>query len=231
MRYFLVPAAAIAATLVSTPALAQDSRWYVGGDVGILLPRNTEVDITDVTTGSTFDNAIDIQHNTGWEIDGNVGYDMGMFKFEGEASFKHSNFDAVDPSAAWVSFLQARVPGVIVVDQDIDLDDGIDIISLMGNGMVDFGSDDGFGGYIGGGLGLGWAKAYDESEGSFAWQLIAGVRYPVSENIDIGVKYKYFDMSSLDWRTGTDVRGTNFNINLDGNYRSHSILLNFTYNM
>ena len=230
MRYFLVPAV-IAATLVSTPAMAHDNRWYIGGDVGILLPRNTEVDITDVTTGSTFENAVDIQYDTGWEIDGNVGYDLGMFKIEAEAAYKHSNFDAVDPSAAWVAFLQARVPGVIVVDQDINLDEGIDIINLMANGMVDFGADDGFGGYVGGGIGFGFAKAYGESDEGLAWQLIAGARYPVSESIDIGVKYKYFDMSDVDFRTGTVVRGTTFNIDLDGKYRSHSLLLNFTYNL
>ena len=224
-------AAAIAATVISTPAAAQASRWYIGGDVGVLLPRNTEVDVTDVTTGQTFENAVDIQHHTGWEIDGNFGYDMGMFKIEAEAAYKHSNFDAVDPSAAWVSFLQASVPGVIVVDQDINLDEGIDIINLMANGMVDFGPDDGFGGYIGGGIGFGFAKAYGESDEGLAWQLIAGARYPVSESIDIGLKYKYFDMSDVDFRTGTVVRGTNFNIDLDGKYRSHSILLNFTYNM
>ena len=230
MRYLIVPAA-IAATLVSTPAMAHNDRWYIGGDVGVLLPRNTEVDITDVTTGSTFDNAVDIQHHTGWEIDGNVGYDFGGFKLEGEVGYKHSNFDAVDPSAAWVSFLQARVPGVIVVDQDINLDEGIDIIDVMANGMVDFGSDTGFGGYVGVGAGMGFAKAYGSSDEGFAWQLIGGVRYPVSESIDVGLKYKYFDLSNVDFRTGTTVRGTNFNIDLDGKYRAHSILLNFTYNM
>ena len=230
MRNYLVPAA-IAATIVSTPAAAHADRLYVGGDVGVVLPRNTEIDVTDVTTGNTFDNAVDIEYSTGWEIDGVFGYDFGMIKAEGELSFKHANFDAVDPSTAWVNFLQSRIPGVIVDPSDIDLDDGMDIIAVMGNGFVDFGRDDGFGGYIGGGVGYGWAKAYGESDGSFAWQIVAGARYPVTPQIDIGIKYKYFDMSSLDYRSGVDVQGTIFSTDLGGNWRSHSILLNFTYNL
>jgi OmpA-OmpF porin, OOP family len=229
MRSHLVPVAIVAA-LVSTPAAAQSSRWYVGGDIGVLLPRDTEVDIRDANTSAEFDNAVDLQHNTGFELDGELGYDFGMFKVEGELGYKHSNFDAVDPSADWINFLQNNVGGVIVDPSDIDLDEGIDIITVMANGLLDLGPDNGLGGYIGGGVGLGWAKAYDQTEGSFAWQLIAGVRYPVSSNVDVGLKYRYFDMSSLDYVTGTDIQGQVFDINLDGDYRSHSLLANATYN-
>ena len=230
MRIYLVPAA-IAAAFVSTPVAADTGRMYVGGDVGLLLPRDTEIDITDVPSGNTFDNAIDIEYNTGFDIDGFFGYDFGMFKAEIEGGFKHSNFDAIDPSTEWVNFLQSQLPGVIIDPSDIDLDDGIDIISVMGNGYVDFGRDEGFGGYIGGGLGYGWAKAYGESNGSFAWQIVAGARYPITPDIDIGLKYKYFDMSSLDFRTGVDVVGNVRSTDIGGNWRSHSILFNFTYDL
>ena len=230
MRNLLVTAA-IATVLVSTPAAAHNNQWYIGGDAGVLLPRNTELDLTDVNTGNTFDNALDIEYGTGYDIDGNVGYDFGMIKAEAEFGFKHANFDAIDPSPEWINFLQSQLPGTIVDASDIELEDGIDILSVMANGMVDFGSDDGFGGYVGGGLGYGWAKGYGETDGSFAWQFIAGARYPVSEQIDIGIKYKYFDMSSLDYRSGIDVTGTTFNTDIGGNWRSHSILVNFTYNL
>jgi opacity protein-like surface antigen len=232
MRYLLVPVAAVAATMFSTPALAEDNRWYAGGDLGVVLPRNPELDITDANTGAEFDNAFDVEYGTGYEIAGFAGYDLGWFKAEGEFSFKHAGADAVDPSQAWINFLQSRIPGgVIIAPDDIELDAGTDIISVMANGLVDIGPDDGFGGYIGAGVGMGWAKTYGESDGSFAWQLIAGVRYPISESIDMGLKYKYFDMSSLDYISGVDVQGSVFNTNIDGNWRSHSILVDFEFEL
>ena len=228
MRTYLVMGG-IAAVLVSAPAAADDNQWYASADVGVLLPRDTEIDIMDTTSSAEFDNAVDLQYNTGFEIGGALGYDFGAFKVEGELGYKHAGFDAVDPSTNWITFLQNNLPGTIVNPADIDLDGDVDIISTMVNGLVDIGPDDGFGGYIGGGAGIGWAKAYGETEGSFAWQAIAGVRYPITPQIDIGLKYRYFDLSSLDWQNGVDVEGEIFDVNLDGSWRSHSVLADVTF--
>ncbi len=32
----------------------------------------------------------------------------------------------------------------------------------------------------------------------FAWQGIAGVRIPLSDNVDLGLKYRYFRVNNLD---------------------------------
>jgi opacity protein-like surface antigen len=230
MKRIGLAAIAVSTVLAAAPASAKENTWYIGADIGVLLPRDTEIDIGDVNTGNSFNNAIDLQHKTGYDIDGVVGYDFGGFRVEGELGFKHSTFDAIDPSTEWITFLQGRIPGTIIDPSDIDLDDGIDIVTTMVNGMVDIGPDTGFNGYVGAGAGMGWAKAYGESDGSFAWQFIAGVRYPVTPTIDLGLKYRYFDMSSLDYNEGTDIAGTVVPINLDGNWRSHSILVNMAYN-
>ena len=44
-----------------------------------------------------------------------------------------------------------------------------------------------------------WGKALDDKESAWAWQLIAGVRYAISSNIDLGLKYRYFRTGSLDF--------------------------------
>lgn len=227
MRNLMKPVA-IAAVFVSVPAAADEGNWYVGGDIGIVLPRDTELDLTSGTTGTTFNNAADIEFNTGFELDAEVGYDFGAFRGELELGYKHANFEAVDFSPEWINFLQSQIPGVIVSPNDVDLDNGIDIISTMANGFFDIGSNTSFGVYVGGGVGMGWAKAYGESNGSFAWQIIAGARYPVSDSLDVGFRYRYFDMSSLDFAEGTDVQGAIVPINIDGNWRSHSLLANVT---
>jgi len=235
MTKYLIPAAAIAAVLVSAPAAANDGLMYVGGDIGILLPRDSEIDVTDVATGATFNNAADWQYDTGFDVSGQVGYDFGMFKLEGELGYKHASFTAISPSTDWLNFLHDRLVVVnplstAVVASDIDLHGGVDIIDTMVNGLVDIGPDHGFGGYLGGGIGMGWAKAYGESSSSFAWQFIAGVKYPIGDQLDIGLKYKYFDLAGLDFVPGVDVHGTNFDTNLDSRFSTHSIDVNLTYN-
>ena len=86
------------------------------------------------------------------------------------------------------------LPPLTVSDfnNDFNFDDSMHAWSLMLNGLLDFGGQDGVGGYVGGGAGYANVHAFDQSKGKFAWQLLAGVYYPVSGNVDIGLKARYF---------------------------------------
>jgi hypothetical protein len=66
----------------------------------------------------------------------------------------------------------------------------------MLNGLLDFGGNGHLGGYAGGGVGYASVKQFGDSKGKLAWQLIAGVYAPVSPNIDIGLKYRFFHAGS-----------------------------------
>ena len=58
------------------------------------------------------------------------------------------------------------------------------------------------GGGIGGGVGYAGVHEFNSSHSSFAWQLLAQAYYPVSDQIDIGLKYRYFHAGK---NNGTDV--------------------------
>ena len=99
----------------------------------------------------------------------------------------------------------------VSIDDDIDVDGDTNVVSLMGNVLLDFGDDDGWGGYIGGGAGYAWVKAFDfedDKDGAWAWQIIAGVRKAISPNVDVGLKYRYFQTGNLSFRDEFD-DGTN----------------------
>ena len=92
----------------------------------------------------------------------------------------------------------------------------------MLNALVDFGSDDGFQGSLGGGIGIAGVKydvttdpftyfdrrtntqftvdggSFSDSDSAMAWQGIAEVRYPLTNNIDIGLKGRYFQTMRLE---------------------------------
>ncbi len=78
-------------------------------------------------------------------------------------------------------------------------------MSAMANLLLDFGDEAGINGYLGAGLGLATVKINADFEGDFptipetefgfsdddsavAWQLIAGLRLPVRDNMDVGLK-------------------------------------------
>src|SRR5437763_1569887 len=57
----------------------------------------------------------------------------------------------------------------------------------------------GIGGYAGAGFGRARVKELGDSDSAWAWQLLAGVYMPVSDNVDIGLKYRYFHTGRLNF--------------------------------
>lgn len=233
MRILLVATVATAAISIATPAAAKNGAWYIGGDIGALFPNKNHYD-TIATSGA---NVIDIQHalsvkyKTGIDIDLNAGYDFGMFKVEGEVGWKKANNDRLEFTPEFLTAV-SNVTHRIQVTDDFDLGGDADIISAMVNGLLDFDFDSSqtFGGYVGGGIGAGWLKEFHDTKSSFAFQGIAGLRYAVSPNFDIGLKYRYFAMGNLDYHAAALLGTVPFDVSLHGKFHSNSVLANFTYN-
>jgi opacity protein-like surface antigen len=76
------------------------------------------------------------------------------------------------------------------------LNSSASVFSAMANGLLDFGGNGHLGGYAGGGVGYANVKQFGDSKGKLAWQLIAGVYAPISGNLDVGLKYRYFHAGS-----------------------------------
>src|SRR3954451_15442401 len=171
---------------------------------GILPPIGIPAGPAD----ATFDSPFNFNTNTGLDVDFVAGYDFGWFRVEGELGYKHSHLDSNVDSAALTSLNAALnrpsaapdpgAPGLAAITpSDFNLDDKIHAWSGMINGLVDLGGQNGFGGYFGAGVGYAEVHGFDDSKGKFAWQLVAGAYYPISDNIDIGVKGRYFDAGSV----------------------------------
>ena len=107
----------------------------------------------------------------------------------------------------------AAIDGDLIDDIDVvvdDVDGDVSVLSAMVNGLLDFGDDDGWNGYVGGGIGVASVKidfdtdtalaTTSDSDSGFAWQAIAGVRKAISENIDLGLKYRFFNAGGIKYR-------------------------------
>ncbi len=212
------------AAILAAPAQAREGRLYAGIEGGVSLEDQVDVDIasTDPQVNGAFADT-----ETGFDIDAVLGYDFGAFRLEAEAGYKRNGYDSltvVNP---------ALVPGVDVEPGTVvENSEDLSIFSGMVNALLELGSDDGFQVFGGGGVGVanvdlpvevdGVGTIVDDSATDFAWQLIAGARFPVSDRIDLGVKYRYFVIDEF------ELDAVAAPIELD--YQAHSILASVLYN-
>ncbi|HXG82309.1 MAG TPA: outer membrane beta-barrel protein, partial [Sphingomicrobium sp.] len=224
MKYYLL--AAVAATAIAAPAQARDGQVYFGIEGGILFPKDQDADASvNFTTTQTvpttptvagpadFDDedAFGIDYKKGLDLDAIIGYDFGMFRLEGELGWKRAKLNEFEVDNGFISALNTglnRPDRDVAPDPvdtlpalsaaDFDLDGKTTVLSGMINALVDFGNEDGLSFYGGAGFGRARVKFEGESDSAWAYQLIAGVRYALSDNIDLGLKYRYFRTGKLD---------------------------------
>ena len=233
MRKHLLLAAAAAA--IATPAVAQDAGPYIGIEGGVLFPQETDVDVV-VFDGTTeigrVDDAFGIDYKTGFDVDAIAGYDFGMFRLEGELGYKRAKLNGIDVDPLLLDIIEDEL-GEDVTQDDLDLDGRTTVWSGMLNGLVDFNLG-GVGAYVGAGAGRANVKLSgggdSDSDNAWAYQLLAGARFPVSSNVELGVKYRYFRTSRLDFDTQSDFDGEVFDTRLSGRFSSHSLLASLIFN-
>ncbi len=218
---------ALSSTVLATPALARDGAWYVGGDFGAMIVEDVSFDV------GAAEDAIIVDHEYGYDGAGFVGYDLGAFRLEAEVAYKRARIDELETSIALPG---ARSPGSTIPQSFFNAGGGnTTALSFMVNGLLDFGDDDGISGFLGGGVGMARVNFnnqrqfanqgafIDDSDTRFAWQLLAGVRQAISDNIDVTVRYRFFNVSGLET---VGFNGQDFNTRL----RTHSLLGGLTFN-
>ena len=165
----------------------------------------------------------------GLDLDLVLGYDFGALRLEGELGYKRATVDEIGSRI---------VTGGAVTSSEGD--GNVGVTSGMANLLLDFGNDDGFSVYAG--PGAGWARVkmnnivqgvatadIEGSDSGFALQGVAGVRYAITPQLDVGLKYRYFRSSRLEYNNifggtasaTTDATGARF--------RSHSLLFSVIY--
>ena len=209
----LIIALALTTTVLASPAVARDGSPYAGLDFGALIVEDRP------PFELTFDDEAPIEftvdHKRGYDIGAFAGYDLGMVKVEGELAYK-----------------RATVKAVTIGSGDYNLADGRSTaLSAMVNGLLDFESDR-WNGFVGPGVGIARVSErlesedldaeFSDSDVALAWQITAGVRYAVTQNMDVGLKYRFFNAPKLRY----DVDGGE----LEDEWRSHSIMASLAYN-
>lgn len=228
---------ALTSVAIASPALARDGSAYLAVDAGVVKPERLTLDYRNATT--TVDKAVELRHKIGLDVDLVGGYDLGMFRVEIEAGYKRArvNDAGVLPDALFAQGLAvtpAEIPGTFTADGRTTVGSG------MLNALVDVGSDGPFTGSIGAGVGLARVKTrvglsppsafnFRDADRAMALQALAEVRYAVSPNVDVGLKFRHFRTSTLDF--GPFCRTTCVpTYELHGKFISNSLLASLVYN-
>ncbi|MEA3081805.1 MAG: hypothetical protein QOD54_1473, partial [Sphingomonadales bacterium] len=173
------------------------------GVVGTLPATFTTIPAT--TTGGS-----NVRLKNGYDIDAIVGYDFGMFRLEGELGYKHSSVKSFSQDTAFGTAVTTALNPTGATQTTVfvfpngnltafNLGNNVNVWSGMINGLLDFGDPNGISFYAGGGIGRARVKLFTQSDNAWAYQGIAGVRFAISPNIDIGLKYRYFQTGHLDF--------------------------------
>jgi opacity protein-like surface antigen len=248
MRTFFVVAAATVA--LASPASARGPGPYVGLEGGILFPRdlNYQVDSVRVqtvptgsgllgqtvtTTSMTFGSGFSADYKRGVDVDAIAGYRFGLFRVEGELGYKRARIGQLSASPTLLGGINtAPISGV--TSDDFSFGDRTTILSAMLNGLIDLEVAPGVSVYGGGGVGKARVKAFRDRDSAMAFQLIAGVSKALSPNIDVGLKYRYFQTRDLRFDTAAAFAGTGgsssaSSFSSEGRFRSHSALVGLTF--
>jgi OmpA-OmpF porin, OOP family len=220
---------ALIATLVAMPAQARDDAVYV--ELEHAIAGTMKVNHLNIDVGTTPD-AAQAFHNRGWDVGGIVGYDFGRFRLEGEVSWRKAKVYALSSVVRIPSntALSPTSPTGTFATEFSEMSAG----SLMLNGLVDIGNDNSIQVYAGGGVGFAAVKGQysinrlgpgwiSDTNTAFAWQGLVGVRYPVGNRVDLGLKYRFFNASDVDW---VDTGGRAIQTDL----RTQSLMFTVGYN-
>ncbi len=219
--------AGAAAIIIAAPAQADGP--YIGIEGGVSLKDKVTVEVDVPPADGVFVNGARARTKMGVDGDVILGYDFGPVRLEAEGGYKNNKYRNLTVLNPAILPTGVTVPAGTVVENERDLE----IWSGMINGLIDIGKDGGFQIYGGGGVGLarfelpvrvaGVGTVIDDRKTDFAWQLIGGVRVPVTDRVDLGVKYRYFNIDDF------QLQATN-GAGLQANYSVHSVLASLIYN-
>ncbi len=198
----------LAAAFIASPAIADSKNGlYVSGGAGIAL-------LTDLdwnTTGASGDT----EEDSGYVIQGALGYKFGMPRVEIELSYQKNDYDKITSNGTTVG-----------------AGGDISALNLMLNGYVDIASQSILTPFVFAGLGMSNVEAdltdttgtiINDDDTVFAYQVGAGVGLDIAPQFMIDLRYAYFATSDPDL---SNPAGTT---NYETEFASHNITLGLRY--
>jgi outer membrane protein OmpA-like peptidoglycan-associated protein/opacity protein-like surface antigen len=222
----LTAASSYAQTVGSDEPYTGPNGVYLRGEGGWSHPNDFKGNGRGSVTALDFHTS----ENEGYVAGGAVGYKMGQLRMELGLDF--SGYDVSSVQVNNDGGLGARLGRPSLAGASTGGSGSIHTIAGMVNTYWDFRTGTPFVPYIG--IGIGAARASldslsvagaplsNSSDVEFAYQPMVGVRYHLTDNVALGVEYRYFAMVTPTFK---DSAGRPF----QGRIESHNVLANLSY--
>ena len=217
---------------------------YFRADVG--YSASTDADITwaqtdPVTHNFLTDRVATLDSGNSWFGEAGVGCGSGIRGLRGELMLGyHGSRDVSgEPATAW---FQPGGPPPVAPEAD-PLHTSITSYTAMFNAYKDLGTFGNLTPYVGAGVGVAYNKMDDvyftgnpalvnkikgDSELSFAWSLMAGVGYHLSERTTLDIGYRYLDLGDASSERVDNAGFVNPRVNID-DITAHEIKVGLRY--
>jgi OOP family OmpA-OmpF porin len=209
---------------VEPEPMVVENNWYVslsgGWKFGEDWDDNVDLDLCFIFCLISIDE-IDatLETDDGWRVGGSVGYSFNnWFALEGEVAFMKQDFDSLDINTIKGSFFG------FPFEEDCDdpdcsgigLDGDVSTITGMINAIVGIPFTDWFRPYVGVGAGAAHVSfndvgisdssicCLDDSDTTFAWQLMAGADFRITDHIALGGRFRALNIGDIDLKDDGD---------------------------
>lgn len=210
-----------AVTLVAAHAgLSTDSRagWYVSGNAGGHFLMDSDL----VETGPNISADGELEFDTGYGVNGAIGYGWNNVRIEGEVSYRQADIDKITVNSVTVGGTVFSGLGLVASDVDGE----VSSLGFMANGWYDFDTGTDWVPYVGVGVGTAQINAeissigsipvsFDESDWVFAYQAGLGMGFNVTSSATIQLGYRYFGTTDPEFESG--------GVTEEAEYRSHNV--------
>lgn len=229
-----------------------DAGYSISGDPDVTWPVNNDVitfdasgNVVDYASNHVTDQVSNVSLKNTWLVEGGLGCGSGSRGFRGEVMLGvrgDRNLDG-EPGIYTRTEIHPAVTPVPVEPIDDPLHTSITSYTLMINGYKDLGNFGGFTPYVGAGIGVAYHivddvyftgnpnltnRIHGDKDLAFAWSLMAGVGYQLSQNTVLDLGYRYFDMGKATSERSDSAGFVNPRVNID-DIDAHEIKVGLRY--
>jgi outer membrane protein OmpA-like peptidoglycan-associated protein len=176
-------------------AMADDYQGlYLGARGGL-----TWLDDTSLSTASPNGGVgRHLEFDNGYNVSGFVGMDLGMFRVEGEVSYRQNDIDSIRAGGVRLGGARGDASTLaFMVNGYYDFDFGWPLVPYVGAGI-------GIAQYSASGItGTGLGFTVDDDETKLAYQGIVGVSYAITDALSLSADYRYFATQEPHLRAST----------------------------
>jgi opacity protein-like surface antigen len=206
-RGFLAVVVSLVFLLAAASAFAAGP-YYAGLEAGAVWLADSQVN-GGIKGEASFD--------VGWGLGLVGGYDFGTFRLEGELVYRKSDADKFTAAGLATGMSGEYTNTALMVNAYYDFKTlSPSVIPYLGIGAGAANVEANFT--------VGGTRVVDESQIVFAWQLVAGVAFPVSKELAIDLNYRYFATSDPSY-------SSNFSpgVNIETEYASSNVFVGLRY--